>query len=360
MADGATTVATEPPPIRPSNAAIGMRLLLHAMKRPERVPLMLQAYGCTPHLSIALLVYPAALARCRQHVRQARSRHRACWDGCACVAALAEPSHMHVNIAHVADGTTDLLYAHADMYLNISALSRELRGGNATTATTATPAGGLMLSGRAVEPGCVPVAQMPYCHGQDNGNRTCGGRTWAWWSHSDASCRMAAVALGLEACCYGWSDLVYLPRAAQHAFRSLATGTAATAADGGPSWRRNLDDGGSPAAASGRRWPPVRDSGSLPSLRRVFHEVAIPTALHHMRQRRWGGVGWRRIRCVGSCCTGVNGPAFARAAPLQCAHKIYLPALAAPSQSSTSSSRRYRPYEGFWSQQACRSALLTS
>ena len=77
-----------------------------------------------------------------------------------------------------------------------------------------------------IEPACVSAAALPNCTGTPNMDhtRTCEGRTWWWWARSDLACHLTAKALNLESCCYGWSDLVWLPAHSQPAFRRLASG----------------------------------------------------------------------------------------------------------------------------------------
>jgi hypothetical protein len=155
---------------------------------------------------------------------------------------------------------------------------------------------GLRMRGEPVQDSCIPIGEMGTCYGS-NGNITCAGRTWHWWSDSSARCARAASLVGIEACCYGWSDLLFLPSHAHAEFRALAE--------------------------------PFRD---------VFHEVAIPTILHHMHStesQRSGTIAtpaslplpWLRLPCHGSCCSTVDSWANG-ARPSLCAHKVRLQALA--------------------------------
>ena len=79
----------------------------------------------------------------------------------------------------------------------------------------------------------------------------------------------------------------------------------------------------------GQEWPQLHD---------VLRAISLP---------EWGGTPWRRVRCLGSCCTGVNSNQFERNGPHLCAHKIHLPALAQPRPAG----RLRMPYDGFFGQQ---------
>ena len=315
-------------------------LLVHAMKRTERIPLVLRAYGCAPDIfAVVVLVYRSGLKPCREAVAASRSSPGRACRRCSCFVARSEPEYMHLNIAALADGTADLLFTHMDGFVNASMLPL-LRRHN----ETATPAGGLSLHGQPVEPACISLDSLAHCSGDaKSANVTCGGRTWAWWSHSHIHCLAASSALGIKECCYGWSDLVYLPAHTQAAFRRLAAGAS-----------------GLVATARIARTPAVtlEQAGSLAALqpastdmRAVFHEVAIPTILNAMRLPRWGGMPWRRVRCLGSCCTGVNSPTFESGGPHLCAHKVHLPALV---QERPKGRPGWRwPYRGFLGPHSC-------
>ena len=290
-------------------------LLVHAMTLPERIPLLLAAHACVPRLRVELLVRRRHEHHCSTAVQNAKARGW-CGAGCSCVAAHAEPSHMHLNIAAAATGERDMLYAHADMLVNISALLSSLTG----RASTASPLDGLMMRGVGRIPSkCIPIAQMTSCRGSGDYNYTCDGHRWWWWSRSDKACRMAGALLGLDACCYGWSDFVFLPARSQATFRRLATGGRSHAIHG-------VDEG-------------LDADFKRDDLRAVMHEVAIPTILHHMRLQRWGGVPWQRVRCAGACCDKVRATEMT-GGPLLCAHKVPLPAL---------TTRRWSPpFRGFF------------
>ena len=244
-------------------------LLVHAMTLPaERLPLLLAAHACVPALRVVLLIYRRQEQRCLAATRGATA-HGWCASGCSCIVARAEPSHMHVNIAAAADGKHDLLYSHADMLVNVSALLSSTAG----SPMTASPSGGLMMRGVGrVRSRCIPITQMASCSGSGDNNYTCGGYRWWWWVRSDKACRMAGALLGLDECCYGWSDLLFLPARAQATFRRLAAGGRSHAI-------RGVDEG-------------LDADFKRDDLKGVMHEVAIPTILRHMSLPRWGGVPW--------------------------------------------------------------------
>ena len=287
-----------------------LRLLLFAATRVDRiswlVPLLQKMYlnECTARVSqiesMHILVHSKSLAECLSLCQTVL---------CRCAVAV-RPETQHVGIAQLLDGTSDVIFAHADMWLNISAIVGLLTRENAHSSKTAMPFSGLMMRGMPVESACVPLTTMSKCHGR-SGNVTCGDRTWHWWMGSQTSCPEAAQRSGLSACCYGWADLLYLPWRAHAAFRALSD-----------------------------------------VFREVFHEVAIPTMLHGMQQAttRWGPpVPWLQagFSCAGSCCSNVNGWTRApisvidergtqrgrhrsRDEPrpsLMCAHKVSLPAI---------------------------------
>jgi len=85
--------------------------------------------------------------------------------------------------------------------------------------------------------------------------------TWFWWDNSQAACASAIRTSGVafNQCCFGWSDLVYLPASTHKRFRSMA-------------------------------W----------AFQGVFHEVALPTILHALA---YDGVAMLAfVDCTGGCC----------------------------------------------------------
>ena len=309
-------------------------LLLNAIQRPERIAMLIVAYGCVPALHVRFLVYRNSLDKCEQSVAAAKGEGQ-CISGCSCAASVSEPSGMHRNIAAHATGTThDLLYTHIDMYLNLSQI-RNLQRLNATV----SPSNGLWMGRRSVEPACVRATALPDCIGAPNtdNNRTCEGRTWWWWNRADLACFHAAKALRIGRCCYGWADLLWLPRHAQLPFARLAVGGRELIATRKDARGRLLD-------------LDLVDRFSRSDLREVFHEVAIPTIMNALQSARWGGVRWHQARCDGSCCSAFTPALFARAAerrPLLCAHKVALQSLEKP-QGRRRWWQRDAPYAGFF------------
>lgn len=317
-------------------------LILNAMQRAQRISLLLAAYGCTSSLKLTLIVYKRDHEKCVTAVAAATAEG-ACGSGCACAVSVTEPTHMHQNIAQYATGERDLLYTHMDMFVNVSMINF-MRRQNATI----SPAHGLQMGSERVESWCMPRQHLQNCTGaqQPGSPRTCNGRTWWWWSQADVTCRVAARALNLDVCCYGWADFVWLPAHAHRTFRRLATG--------GSSLEPLATN-----ARLGHRLLRGAARYNRDDFREVMHEVAIPTILHHMQAEPWGRVRWRRLDCEGSCCSSFRpGEFIHRAAqrPLLCAHKIYLPSLYSP----PGQRRRWEraPYRGFFDKQhACRLAV---
>ena len=83
-----------------------------------------------------------------------------------------------------------------------------------------------------------------------------------------------------RSCCFGWVDVVFLPRRVHSAFQLLA---------------RHFGD--------------------------VFHEVAIPTIANELNSN--GLATWSRVDCLGSCCSRVGWDVVGAEGVL-CAHKIDL------------------------------------
>ena len=129
-----------------------------------------------------------------------------------------------------------------------------------------TPRAGLYPGYR--DPCCFRVSAMPFQRNPYPGK-------WGWYADSHAKCAEAAKALGFDECCFGWSDFVYVPISALYEYARVL---------------------------------------SSPPMRRLFHEVAIPTTINLLasRHRRaeigaQGRLGtgstaqWRLLpRCQGS------------------------------------------------------------
>ena len=133
---------------------------------------------------------------------------RDCAAPCSCAVQHHSRWYAQRNIAAHADGAEDLLFAHADMWLNLASWARiiaALRG-----ESSLTPLDGLIGSNyRPVKSKCFKPEVL------DDAD------DWFWWLGSRHKCRAAIDQLRLSACCYGWSDVVFLPKHAQRAFRFL-------------------------------------------------------------------------------------------------------------------------------------------
>lgn len=227
-----------------------LRLLLN-VPYPERLPMLLDVYLCKPW-ALILAVAPAILGNCSE----------LCGSRCSCVElpAVCDSKHTggfakyHHNllIAPHADGSSDLLYAHADfwlarrMYDHVrSPLYRE----------------SILL------PSECPTCPVSSCYAP--GAYPNFPPSWQTFGPVCQSAMASEAAQGddyrllreLGECCHSWADLLYLPRAAQPMFAAMATGPF------------NATD---------------------------IHEGAVPTiakAIAHANVSRLTG-----LECAGSCC----------------------------------------------------------
>jgi hypothetical protein len=277
-------------------------MFVHAAQRVDRIPVLWRTFrSCTRRLifQVAPRELPSCVALCGSFSNRT----------CECAAHRFGRTLAHMNIAYFADSTSDLLFMHADMWVNVRAVSKAAAHPSGASIAL-TPLNGLRMRGEPVRDTCIPLEAMrTTCHGHQ-GNVTCMGHTWhcalyaphrfrddacfrlpashtravvfhrgvmcAGWSASHLTCPRAAARAGIAACCIGWSDLLYLPVHAQAAFRSLSS-----------------------------------------FFVQVFHEVALPTILHHLEQTQPQLIGldrhtlssttkpaaqalvWRRLPCDG-------------------------------------------------------------
>ena len=196
-----------------------LRLLLN-VPHPERLPMLLDVYQQIPwHILFA--VAPANLTGCRD----------VCGARCECVELPSQCDSVVAGgqggktgfqhsllVAPHADGSSDLLYAHGDMWLS-RRLYDLVRGKHRHSIVL--PAG--LENVRCAAPGTREWQQysrawtalraegfFPKCRALLSG----GGPA----SEAHRLLRQANV------CCHGWSDLLYLPRATQPMFAAMATG----------------------------------------------------------------------------------------------------------------------------------------
>ena len=289
-------------------------IVLHTAKLSERIPIVLRAFSCAPaSVDVIFQVKKTEMERCRQLTIKGGSPIR------RCVAEQSWPQMQHANLVQHLSGRHDLVFAHADMWVQLSALSKRVglgRGSQGMLRTAFTPKQGISTGqpkmgvghGPRLEAGPVclqtpallncsvlnvtcgqafrnQTCMLHSCHGYDPGDRSSARQhLWPWWMNSLATSYAAARKLGVREVCYGWVDLLFLPAAAHAAFRRLA-----------------------------------REFGD------TFHEVAIPTILNQLQHEPDGNaVHWKpALQCLGSCCDGV--PWTPKTERSECAHKIALP-----------------------------------
>ena len=304
-----------------------VNVFVHICKHAERMPLVMRSFQCGIGQRKALLhfqVKPVEMPLCLSLCANASAGLLdPAFRGlsCGCVSERAWPQLQHVNLLPFADGKHDLLFAHADLWVNalaIAAMPWFRRGDTAVTPASGMHSGGQLPAIAGSGRRCVPAATMDACVKEEidlgavwtrnagtapvagaspgsfywrNRTRTtyrCPDATgkldspWDWWMDAHLRCRTAALSRGVAECCYGWSDFVYLPRRAHAAFTELAA-----------------------------------------AFRAVFHEVALPTILNELRNRS-GGVKWdtSSLRCAGGCC--VNLPWNRETLNAPCGHKVLL------------------------------------
>ena len=110
---------------------------------------------------------------------------------------------------------------------------------------------------------------------------------YPWHMGSMPACVAAVKKLGETQCCYGWTDLVYVPTPVVGLFAEVC---------------ETMDE--------------------------VFHEVAIPTAVYILTRR--SRVPLHLLRCDGSCCVRLPPPpARPNSTSKMCGHKFSMRTVAA-------------------------------
>jgi len=187
-----------------AGVAGAMRLLL-LVPYAERIPMLMQQYSCLPW---SIIMAVADVPSCQN----------ACADfkpACTCtqLSWKQDSSNQqytqfhHQLIANHADGSSDLLYSHADMWL-----SRHIYATLQGTKSMMGPTGSSCST-----PG-------PGCSFQPS--------SWPFWADFSRGCcdgmhqgsDDAQPLLEFGACCTGWADLAFLPRDTQTMFASIARG----------------------------------------------------------------------------------------------------------------------------------------
>ena len=270
----------------------------------ERIPLLLQKYACGRSRQLDFLLPWATssseLSRCVA----------TCAARCSCyqdlpfpVASVGHafpplpagprfPSTVGRSIArhmreHVPRGV-DLLYAHADMWLNVSAIVKAAAGGVALSPVYAFADPGPQAS---------DLGRRSVCFADDAALDA--DVSWTWWAQSKALCKAASTIMRAHGrampCCRGWADLLFVPHSLHTAFIEL--------------FERNASRG----FAEGRR-------GVLWD---VHSEVALHTAMNVLntsgpRRGRWATIG-----CHGAPREHVTWAATASSGFL-CGHRVDL------------------------------------
>ena len=177
-----------------------------------------------------------------------------------------------------------VLFAHMDMWINVRKFQ------HAPFDFVWSPLNGLLTSPDGA-PACytrgnmfrrrVPryvVAQTRQCHAAAEVLLPILNRTGP-----DGTLRAGVLALPLETCCFGWSDMYYVPQFALDAFAELSN-----------------------------------------ALSSEFLEVAIPTIARVLQQE--ANVSWWKTPCTGNCCQQIRDPPSIRpsATSQLCGHKLAL------------------------------------
>ena len=275
-----------------------LRLLVHT-PHPERIPMLVEQYACLPwHILFAVAEEntAACLEACASGTCTCVDLPRDC-DSSKMGGILGLPAGSVHNllIAPHADGSTDLVYAHSDMWLSRSMPSFiRSRPPN----TILLPAG--------LDPHCMPLGAKVDL---DEDIRFHNGNTSTMWNTFRNACeamlRRESAQAATEAndedeatrlirvanvCCFGWSDFLYLPAAAQPLFAAMATG---------PMRGRNATDGLSE------------------------HEGAIHTIVNAIVSAPRSPFVAEDAACLGSCC-GLEGGYDALSPDTRCAHPVDL------------------------------------
>ena len=128
---------------------------------------------------------------------------------------------------------------------------------------------------------------VPRCFPVRNASLFDADKSWFWFEEAKAGCRACVERLGATECCYGWADILYVPRPMLTAFGSL-----------------------------------------LAAFPDVHHEVAVPTALRILATRR--NITPRTLACNGGTIGRMHNERFAPfvGSPRRfngfCAHRVNL------------------------------------
>ena len=281
-------------------AARAQKNLLILLHTPHlaRVPLLLLKYGCDEVQLDFLVLGEDERKNCEELCQLSKCR---CFVNVAYEPGTAEEGGdnfdpgliMHRNIARHMDafaGGLDLLYAHADMWMNVPQILARARFGEGDSTIALSPVNSNPPEGEdgtCAKSICLPVGDVE------------ADGTWHWWTASKERCLAAneqwrAVKeqwmANLGGCCHGWADLAFVPASQHAAFVSLV---------------------GSSASSKGVLW-------------NVHVESSLHTALNYINQSlssRTGRLAWGTIECAGMTNTQVSWPA---AASVDCAHKVDL------------------------------------
>tara|TARA_B110001452_G_scaffold235058_1_gene213674 strand:- start:873 stop:1862 length:990 start_codon:yes stop_codon:yes gene_type:complete len=216
-----------------------LRVLL-TVPYPERLHLLLDKYSAGEWACVTtqliIMVSPETMSTCNAN----------CADGrCVCAELpeecdsrkIAASRRMHnLLLAPYADGSSDLLFAHSDMWLG-NQLARSLTG----RGPRALDRDAIWLPGRdgsGFDSGMLRDDELMSSKstlalpggGCFDANASVA---WDWWESFAPKCAAAqrrdAPLRALGVCCFAWVDLLYLPKAKQQAFAALATGGLAEA-----------------------------------------------------------------------------------------------------------------------------------
>eukprot|EP00966_Prymnesium_polylepis_P163544 3780240-Prymnesium_polylepis.1 len=140
---------------------------------------------------------------------------------CECREVRHDRAYQHRNLAALANGREHLLYAHADMFLDLFRLSALFdREGGAVV----SPAHGLVgTTYQGTSARCVALSQLN------------ASRAWFWHLNSKEECarmlRFSGRAFAnAGVCCYGWVDMVRIHSPRGRGKRVVATARAVAAA----------------------------------------------------------------------------------------------------------------------------------
>ena len=229
------------------------------------------------NMRLVVMVQAGEFAGCQRICRPGGRRY------CRCYQTPHDRAYNQRNVAEFALGREHILYAHSDVFLNLPMWSRLIL---AKANDTMLPNAG--LHGTTYTP--IPSACVPATEAALN-------RSTRWFWHLDArpKCRLAAngmkpAELGgadgharwmrAPVCCYGWSDVAFVPMRAQAAFRRAV--------------RNSFWD--------------------------VQCEVAFPTVFRALQVARVANQSL--IGCLGGCCQKV--PWMNVRPPTLCAHRTDL------------------------------------